>query len=404
MTSYTPKTWVNNGPPALSAANIQIIDNGVQTAHQELQDHLDDTVDAHDASAISNVAAGSIVAIDVQTAINELDTEKVAKAGDTMTGNLTFSGAQKIIGGTSTTSDLTLQTTSGVGATGADMHFLVGNNGATEAMTILNNGSVGVGAPSVDGRTLMNIGGVDGLAFAGSATGTIDTTAVLVHPASIANTSGTGNFAVVKIGGTSLNPTSTSTTGAGLYVSPPAKGGAGSFTSMASLYIDDAPSGGTLNYALLVGSGNSFFGGDVVVGSTTEFQISGAKITKYNSNTTVGNGVSTIVGNVALTGQTGNITSTNIFTPPVNGMYKVTSYRECTTAGSAGQASIAIAWNDDNGAQSSSQALSLSSVGYTTATYIVRATTAASISYSVTLSGVTGSPVYALFLVVERLS
>ncbi|KKP94308.1 MAG: putative T4-like protein proximal tail fiber [Candidatus Nomurabacteria bacterium GW2011_GWF2_36_126] len=50
-----------------------------------------------------------------------------------------------ILGGSATTSDLTLQTTSGVGATGADMHFLVGNNGATEAMTILNDGKVGIG-------------------------------------------------------------------------------------------------------------------------------------------------------------------------------------------------------------------------------------------------------------------
>lgn len=51
----------------------------------------------------------------------------------------------KLIGNTTTTGDLTLQTTSGVGTTGADMHFLVGNNGATEAMTILNSGNVGIG-------------------------------------------------------------------------------------------------------------------------------------------------------------------------------------------------------------------------------------------------------------------
>lgn len=50
----------------------------------------------------------------------------------------------KIIGGSETTSDLYLQSTSNVGATGADIHFLVGNNGATEALTILNNGNVGV--------------------------------------------------------------------------------------------------------------------------------------------------------------------------------------------------------------------------------------------------------------------
>jgi len=54
----------------------------------------------------------------------------------------------KILGGTSTTQTLTYQTTSGVGATGARHIFLVGNNGATEAMTVLNNGNVAIGAAS----------------------------------------------------------------------------------------------------------------------------------------------------------------------------------------------------------------------------------------------------------------
>ncbi len=49
------------------------------------------------------------------------------------------------IGGTTTTSPLTLQSTSGVGAAGADIIFLVGNNGATEAARILNSGLVGIG-------------------------------------------------------------------------------------------------------------------------------------------------------------------------------------------------------------------------------------------------------------------
>lgn len=43
-----------------------------------ISDHLSDTVDAHDASAISSVAAGNLVATDVQAALNELDTEKIA--------------------------------------------------------------------------------------------------------------------------------------------------------------------------------------------------------------------------------------------------------------------------------------------------------------------------------------
>lgn len=49
-----------------------------------------------------------------------------------------------IVGGTGTTSTLTLQSTSGVGATGADIIFKVGNNGATEAMRVLNSGKVQV--------------------------------------------------------------------------------------------------------------------------------------------------------------------------------------------------------------------------------------------------------------------
>uniref|UniRef100_A0A6M3K5H1 Putative tail protein n=2 Tax=viral metagenome TaxID=1070528 RepID=A0A6M3K5H1_9ZZZZ len=55
-----------------------------------------------------------------------------------------------IIGGADTISTLTYKTTTGVGKTGARHIFQVGTNGATEAMTILNNGFVGIGmtAPS----------------------------------------------------------------------------------------------------------------------------------------------------------------------------------------------------------------------------------------------------------------
>jgi len=51
---------------------------------------------------------------------------------------------QVLIGGTAVTDGLTLQTTSGVGEAGADMHFLVGNDGATEPLTIYNSGLIRV--------------------------------------------------------------------------------------------------------------------------------------------------------------------------------------------------------------------------------------------------------------------
>lgn len=47
--------------------------------------------------------------------------------------------------GTGTTQTCIYKTTTGVGASGADHIFQVGNNGATEAMRILNDGKVGVG-------------------------------------------------------------------------------------------------------------------------------------------------------------------------------------------------------------------------------------------------------------------
>lgn len=54
-------------------------------------------------------------------------------------------GNQVLIGGIATSGTLTLRSTSGVGATDAIL-FQVGNNGATEAMRIINSGNVGIGA------------------------------------------------------------------------------------------------------------------------------------------------------------------------------------------------------------------------------------------------------------------
>ena len=58
------------------------------------------------------------------------------------------SGGQTFKGGTGTTDDLILQSTSGVGTTGADIIFKGGNNGATEFARFLNNGRFGLGTSS----------------------------------------------------------------------------------------------------------------------------------------------------------------------------------------------------------------------------------------------------------------
>ena len=51
-----------------------------------------------------------------------------------------------VIGGTGTTSTLSLRSTSGVGATGSAIIFQTGTNGSTEAARIINSGNFGVGA------------------------------------------------------------------------------------------------------------------------------------------------------------------------------------------------------------------------------------------------------------------
>lgn len=76
----------------------------------------------------------------------------LTRAIDTITIDLStgVSGGQTLIGSTSTNSGLTIKSTTGVGTIGADIIFQVGDNGATEAMRILNSGYIGIGtiAPS----------------------------------------------------------------------------------------------------------------------------------------------------------------------------------------------------------------------------------------------------------------
>ena len=93
-----------------------------------------DTVDINGGTIDGTVIGGSSAAAGTFTSVNST----TAVSSTSLTTPL-------VIGGATTTSTLRLRSTSGVGTTGADIIFQTGNNGATEAMRILNSGNLGVG-------------------------------------------------------------------------------------------------------------------------------------------------------------------------------------------------------------------------------------------------------------------
>ena len=127
---------------------------------------------------------------------------KAGTASPTFTTQIT---TPKVLGGTGTTQTLTFQTTSGVGTTGADMIFLVGNNGATEALKINNAGAIStsfnVSCNNLLASTLVRCGSTS--AF--NINGRLNLSASADGIASITNNAGTANTGVLNVGGLRLN-------------------------------------------------------------------------------------------------------------------------------------------------------------------------------------------------------
>lgn len=119
------------------------------------------------------------------TDVNNLGNDIRAWGGNVNGGGYTLSNVvlsasagtmATVIGGTGTTSTLTLRSTSGVGTTGADIIFQTGNNGATEVMRLQNGGNVGIGITPVQPfhvyrTTVDSIGTFQGLTTAVGGTG-----------------------------------------------------------------------------------------------------------------------------------------------------------------------------------------------------------------------------------------
>jgi hypothetical protein len=116
------------------------------------------------ASSASSVALAGItgLGVDVSTFLATPTSANLAIAitDETGSGALVFGTSPTfttsittplVIGGSSVSSGITYKTTTGAGSTGAHI-FQTGNNGATEAMRILNNGNIGVGVNNTSSR------------------------------------------------------------------------------------------------------------------------------------------------------------------------------------------------------------------------------------------------------------
>lgn len=87
-----------------------------------LSDHLSDPTAAHAASAISYNGSTNLVATDVEAALDELDTEKLALAGGTMSGNIAMGN----------------NNVSGAKTVGFNAEYDNGNSGTAATITMTN--------------------------------------------------------------------------------------------------------------------------------------------------------------------------------------------------------------------------------------------------------------------------
>jgi hypothetical protein len=131
---------ISNVPAGtISSTDVQAAINELDG---DIQAHINDTSDAHDASAISNVPAGTISATDVQAAINELDGD--IQGHVTATQNVHGIGAGNSVVGTGTTQTLTNKTIDGDDNTIQDLALTSLKTDVANANKVIRRNASGV--------------------------------------------------------------------------------------------------------------------------------------------------------------------------------------------------------------------------------------------------------------------
>lgn len=127
------------------------------TAAAGLAAHVSDPTDAHDGSAISNVPAGTIAATDVQAALNELDSEKLAvgaAAGGVLDGNYPSPGLAASVAGAGLAETADVLSVNVDGSTLAITADTLGVKAGGVGTTELANAGAGAAGPIGDGTNV----------------------------------------------------------------------------------------------------------------------------------------------------------------------------------------------------------------------------------------------------------
>lgn len=148
--------------------------------------------------------------------------------------------------------------------------------------------------------------------------------------------------------------------------------------------------------------------GDMIYRSSNDDQVSsrlpiGASGKLLRSNGSAPQWADAATVKVDLTGQTGNIATTNLVTG-ASGPYLVSVIQTCTTAGTAGTLTTTIGWTDENGTQTATPAagLTLAGTGFDDGHEFVYCASG-NLTYSTTLAGALGNPQYSLHIQVLKL-
>jgi len=132
----------------------------------------------------------------------------------------------------------------------------------------------------------------------------------------------------------------------------------------------------------------------------------------YNNIPLAGVGLVPVVGVVALTNQSGSVGTTSISVGggvAPSGVYRVSTYLWTTTASGTDTVTVSIVYNDGTASHTTQvgPSISLSTTGangVSSATLVIQADGSNNIQYLTTKTGSTGSPKYALDVVLEKLT